>query len=174
MAVTRTRNSSAGIDGTQIRDDSVTGDDVDEFTLKIPQAYHSSGDHSSASIVYLALPGRNGWSASFSKANHQLVAPFNGMVIKVLLRPTTGDNINACIFQVRTNYENIAENGEPNVVQIDNSITASTSEGTTEFICNPPVSITKGHAFSFAILKGSGTGYGITDATIVVEWDLST
>ena len=40
---------SGRIRGTQIRDDSVTGDDVDESTLILPQAYHSSGNHNSES-----------------------------------------------------------------------------------------------------------------------------
>jgi hypothetical protein len=36
-----------------------------------------------------------------------------------------------------------------------------------------PAPIPKGHAFSFAILKAAGSGYGITDAVIIIEWDLS-
>ena len=168
-----------GIRGAQVKDDSLTGADIDETTLILPQAYHSSGNHTSTSVVYLALPGRNGWSTTFLKREMQLIAPYEGSVTKLFLRPTTGDNVNAAVFQVRTNGNGYqAKDGATNVVTTGNSITANISEGTTEVdftvVGATPAQIPKGHAFSFAILKAVGAGYGITDAVVVIEWDLST
>ena len=172
---------SGGIRGEQVKDDSLTGKDINESTLIMPYPYASSGNQTSTSLVYLALPGRNGWSTSFSKANHQLIAPYDGSVTKVFLRPTTGDNVNACLFQVRTNGDGeLAKNLEASVVTTSNWLLAGDDEGTTEFILegdddnDGPAPIPKGHAFSFGILKMSGSGYGITDAVMIVEWDLST
>jgi hypothetical protein len=167
--------TKAGIRGAQVKDDSLTGDDIAESTLILPQAYHSSGNHDSINAIeYLALPGRNGWTTTFLKREMQLIAPYDGSVTKVFLRPTTGDDINASEFQVRTNgngYE--AKNGATNVVTTINTITLGISEGTTETVLSTPAVIPKGHAFSFGILKSAGSGYGITDAVIVIEWDLS-
>ena len=171
---------SGRIRGTQIRDDSVTGDDVDESTLVMPMAYHSSGNQTSTNVTYLALPGRNGWSTTFLKREIQLIAPYNGTVTKVFLRPTTGDSSNASYFQVRTNGDGEpARDGENNVVTTTNIMTVGVDEGTTEVVFESPgtgggpAPIPKGHAFSFAILKAAGSGYGITDAVIIIEWDLS-
>jgi hypothetical protein len=164
-----------GIRGAQIKDDSLTGADINEGTLILPQSYHSSGNHDSINAIeYLALPGRNGWTTTFLKREMQLIAPYDGSVTKLFLRPTTGDNTNATDFQVRTNgngYE--AKNGATNVVTTTNLITAGISEGTTELVLETPAPIPKGHAFSFGLLKMAGSGYGITDAVIVIEWDLS-
>jgi hypothetical protein len=169
---------SGRIRGAQIKDDSVTGDDVNESTLILPQAYHSSGDHNSTSIVYLAIPGRNGWSTNFLKREHQLIAPYDGTVTKVLIRPQTGDSLNGAYFQVRTNEDgNTCEDGEDGVVTTTKLCTLPTSEGTTEVVLNPATGeqapIPKGHAFCFALLKLTGGGYRYTDAVIVIEWDLS-
>ena len=174
----------SGIRGEQVKDDSLTGADIAESTLILPQAYHSSGNHDSINAIeYLALPGRNGWTTTFLKREMQLIAPYNGRVTKAFFRPTTGDASNVCFFQVRTNgdgYE--AKNGATNVVTTSNSITLGISEGTTEIIFpeydedtdTGQAPIPKGHAFSFGLLKMVGSGYGITDAVIIIEWDLST
>jgi hypothetical protein len=164
-----------GIRGDQVKDDSLTGADINETTLILPQSYHSSGNQTSTSLTYLALPGRNGWSTSFTKSNMQLIAPYDGAVTKVFLRPTTGDNTNDCFFQVRTNgTANTCEDGQPGVVMTDNQISVPDSRLTAEITLAAPPSIPKGHAFCFAILKELGAGYGITDAVIIIEWDLST
>ena len=166
--------TKAGIRGAQVKDDSLTGEDIKESTLVMPQSYHSSGNQTSTSVTYLAMPGRNGWSTNFLKREMQLIAPYDGVVTKVFLRPTTGDATNTCLFQVRTNGDgNEAENGATNVVTTTDMMTIDIDEGTTEVVLSTPASIPKGHAFSFAIWKQSGTGYGITDAVIIIEWDLS-
>ena len=163
------------IRGGQIRDDSITGDDVNESTLILPQTYHASGNHNSLSVVYIAIPGRNGWCTSFVKNQFQLVAPWDGIVTKVFLRPTIGDGNATCFFQVRTNGDgNEAKDGATNVVTTTDEATVGVDEGTTEIVLSTPAPIPKGHAFSFAIFKPSAGSYGITNATIVIEWDLST
>jgi hypothetical protein len=164
-----------GIRGEQVRDDSLTGQDINESTLILPQVYHASGNSGNTSnVTYIAIPGRNGWSTTFSKAQMQLVAPYDGKVTKVFLRPTTGDSSNTCLFQVRTNGDgNLAKEGETNVQITEAVMIAAVDEGTAELIMPTPASIPEGHAFSFAIKKGAGLGYGITDVTIIIEWDLS-
>ena len=163
------------IRGGQVKDDSLTGADIAENTLILPQTYHASGNHNSTSVVYIAIPGRNGWSTSFVKNQFQLVAPWDGAVTKVFLRPTTGDSNNTCIFQVRTNGDgNEAKDGATNVVTTSDMATVGVDEGTTEIVLSTPAPIPKGHAFSFAIFKASAGSYGITNATILIEWDLST
>jgi len=163
--------SGFGIRGGQIRDDTITGEEVNEDSLILPQAYHSSGNHNSTSIEYLAIPGRNGWNTSFLKNEHQLIAPYNGMVTKVLLRPTTGD-AGVAKFQIRTNQDgNTTAAGATNVQLVEHDIYATVSEGTAELVLATPTPITKGHAFCFGIEK-SGTNYGVTDAVIIIEWDL--
>ena len=171
---------AGGIRGTQVKDDSLTGDDINESTLIMPQTYHASGNSgNSNNPYYIAIPGRNGWSNTFTKAQMQLVAPYYGIVTKVFFRPTAADPNSADYFQVRTNGDgNEAKDGATDVVTTSNMATVGVDEGTTELdftvVGATPAPIPKGHAFSFAIFKGSPGSYGITNATIVIEWDLST
>ena len=165
-----------GIRGAQVKDDSLTGDDINESTLIMPQTYHASGNSgNSNNPYYIAIPGRNGWSNTFTKAQMQLVAPYDGIVTKVFFRPTAADPNSAAYFQVRTNGDGQeAKSGQSQTVTTTNMMTLDVDEGTTEVVLSTPAPIAKGHAFSFAVWKPSGTGYGITDVTIIIEWDLST
>ena len=171
-----------GIRGEQVKDDSLTGQDINESTLVVPQAYHASGNHgNSHNVTYIAIPGRNGWSTTFTKAQMQLVAPYDGMVTKVFLRPTVGHVDEACFFQVRTCGDGQTCEGDGAAITVTtNTITADVDRGTTGVVFDSgetgdgPVPIPKGHAFCFALRKLEGDGYGITDATIIIEWDLST
>lgn len=164
---------SGGVKGEQIRDDSVTGADVNESTLILPQFYHASGNvGSSGTPTYIATPGRNGWNTSFQVNEHQLIAPHDGTVTKILVRPTTASG-DAGSFNIYTNSSSgsaIAAGAHP-VISIDLSYGGDAE--TVEIILPTPAPIAKGDAYCFAIEKPA-PGYGITNVVIAVEWDLST
>ena len=161
------------IKGKQIKDETITGDDVNESTLVLPQMYHSSADYTSNSIIYVSMPGRNNWQSSFTTRQHQQIAPYDGKLIKVSIRPTNGDASNSVMVQLRTNSNgNTIENGQPNATITDFTLTCANNHSTVEFIPSTPPSITKGHAFGFSLLKNSGSNFGHTNFVAVIEWDL--
>jgi len=160
------------IKGKQIKDDTITGDDVNESTLVLPQMYHSSGDHNSNSIVYISMPGRNNWSGSFLTRQHQQIAPYDGKVVKYMIRTANGDSSNSVMVQLRTNSNgNTIENGQPNSTISDSTISCPNANETVEFVPSTPPSITKGHVFGFSLVK-NGTNYRNTNFVAVIEWDL--
>ena len=164
------------IKGKQIKDDTITGDDVNESTLILPQMYHSSADYTGNAITYVSMPGRNNWSGSFLTRQHQQIAPFDGKVAKVMLRPTNGDVSNSVMVQLRTNInghtiENGATNPEYSIT--DFTLTCANNHSTVEFtVADNQGFITKGHAFGFSLLKNSGGNFGHTNFVAVIEWDL--
>tara|TARA_B100000287_G_scaffold131019_1_gene123184 strand:- start:36 stop:542 length:507 start_codon:yes stop_codon:yes gene_type:complete len=165
-----------GITGKQIRNDTVTGDDVNESTLVLPQVYHSSADYNNNNnaIVYISMPGRNNWTTGFTTRQHQMIAPYDGKVVKFMLRPTTGDGSNNVTVQLRTNPAgNTVENdpGNTDLSMAEFQFLCANNHATVTFTPSTPPSITKGHAFGFA-LKKSGTQYGHTNFVAVIEWDL--
>ena len=162
------------IKGKQIKDDSITGDDVNESTLILPQMYHSSADYTGSAITYIAMPGRNNWSGSFLTRQHQQIAPFDGKLTKVMLRPTNGDASNSVMVQLRTNSNgNTIENGQQNATITDFTFTCANNHSTVEFaVADNQGFITKGHVFGFSLLKNSGGNFGHTNFVAVIEWDL--
>ena len=164
-----------GITGKQIRDGTITGDDVNESTLILPQMYHSSADYTTSGITYVSMPGRNNWMTSFTTRQHQQIAPFDGKVTKVMLRPTNGDASNPVMVQLRTNINgNTIENPTSGGSITDFTLTCANNHSTAEFtVADNQGFITKGHAFGFSLLKNSGGNFGHTNFVAVIEWDLS-
>ena len=76
-----------GIDGKQISDDSVTGDDVNESTLVLPYFFHSKYTATSSNNKVWIRPKDNGSNTS-PGVNNKFVVPSNGTLKYVLVRST--------------------------------------------------------------------------------------
>lgn len=77
----------AGIDGKQITDNSVTGDDVDESTLVLPFFIHCKYTATSSNNKVWIRPKDNGSNTS-PGVNNKFVVPSNGKLKYVLIRST--------------------------------------------------------------------------------------
>ena len=75
------------IKGSQIRDDTVTGDDVDESTLVLPYFFHSKYTATSSNNKVWIRPKDNGSNTS-PGVNNKFVVPSNGKLKYVLIRST--------------------------------------------------------------------------------------
>ena len=119
------------------------------------------------------MPGRNNWITTFTARQHQQIAPYNGKLVKVMLRPANGDSNNDVTVQLRTNSDgNTVENGQ-NPTMTEFTFRCNNNHSTVTFTPSTPPSITKGHAFGFSLLKNSGGNFGHTNFVAVIEWDLS-
>ncbi len=76
-----------GIDGKQITDNSVTGDDVDESTLVLPFFIHCKYTATSSNNKVWIRPKDNGSNTS-PGVNNKFVVPSNGKLKYVLIRST--------------------------------------------------------------------------------------
>ena len=76
-----------GIDGKQITDNSVTGDDVDESTLVLKYFFHSKYTATSSNSRVFIRPGDTG-SNSSPGINNKFIVPSNGTLKYVLIRST--------------------------------------------------------------------------------------
>jgi len=74
-----------GIKGSQIRDDTVTGDDVDESTLVLNHFFYTTYTANSTSSKLYVRPVNTG-SVSVSSVNNRFIVPSNGKLKYVLAR----------------------------------------------------------------------------------------
>jgi len=75
------------IDGKQITDNSVTGDDIDESTLVLKYFFHSKYTATSSNNKVWIRPKDNGSNTS-PGVNNKFIVPSNGTLKYVLIRST--------------------------------------------------------------------------------------
>ena len=76
---------TTGIKGSQIRDDTVTGDDVDESTLVLKYAYKAKYSYSADTQRVFIRWGANGSNLT-PGVNNRFIMPATGKLKKVLIR----------------------------------------------------------------------------------------
>ena len=74
-----------GIKGSQIRDDTVTGDDVDESTLVLNHFIYTTYTITGGSSKVFIRPVNTG-SVAWNSVNNRLIMPSNGKLKYVLIR----------------------------------------------------------------------------------------
>ena len=74
-----------GIKGSQIRDDTVTGDDVDESTLVLNHFIYTTYTVTGGSSKVYIRPVNTG-SVSVSSVNNRFIVPSNGKIKYILIR----------------------------------------------------------------------------------------
>ena len=74
-----------GIKGSQIRDDTVTGDDIDESTLVLKYAYKAKYSYSADTQRVFIRWGANGSNLT-PGVNNRFIMPATGKLKKVLIR----------------------------------------------------------------------------------------
>ena len=74
-----------GIDGKQITDNSVTGDDIDESTLVLTHFFYTTYTVTGGSSKVYIRPVNTG-SVSVSSVNNRLIVPANGKLKYILIR----------------------------------------------------------------------------------------
>ena len=120
------------------------------------------------------MPGRNSWSQTFNKRQHQMLAPFDGKVTSFMLRPEHGRS-EATIVQLRYNSTNNTITGTNALFHEKTNLVFNTSEGThTVDVSSDNWVISKGNAFGFSIVRSDGDpNFGKCNFVAVIEWDLS-
>ena len=76
-----------GIDGNQIRDNTLTGDDINESTLVLPYFIHCKYTATSSNNKVWIRPKDNGSNTS-PGVNNKFIVPSNGTLKYVLIRST--------------------------------------------------------------------------------------
>ena len=74
-----------GIDGKQITDNSVTGDDVDESTLVLNHFFYTTYTANSSSNKVFIRPVNTG-SVDYNSVNNRFIVPSNGKIKYILIR----------------------------------------------------------------------------------------
>ena len=73
------------IKGSQIRDDTVTGDDVDESTLVLNHFFYTTYTANSSSSKVFIRPVNTG-SVAYDSVNNRFIVPSNGKIKYILIR----------------------------------------------------------------------------------------
>jgi len=76
---------ATGIKGSQIRDDTVTGDDVDESTLVLNHFFYTTYTANSSSNKVFIKPLDVG-SVAYDSVNNRFIVPSNGKIKYILIR----------------------------------------------------------------------------------------
>ncbi len=74
-----------GIDGKQITDNTVTGDDIDESTLVLNRFFYTTYTITGGSNKVFIRPVNTG-SVSFDSVNNRFIVPSNGKIKYILIR----------------------------------------------------------------------------------------
>ena len=115
MPVTRTSGSAAGISGNQIKDNTITGRDVDEFSLIMPHfTTHKYSLTSSNSRVLVRFNAAGSDLTSSGQVNNKFVAPANGNLVMVKFRSTgTPGQTEIALMKISDGTEKFGDPGVP-------------------------------------------------------------
>ena len=158
------------ISGKQIRDDSITGDDVDESTLVLKYFTTHKYTNTSGSdkkLIRFNAAGSDGTGGD--QVNNRFIPPASGKIIKVLFRSTeaTG-NTEVAFLKISDGTENFGSPGSPS-----SDVIINVSSANTVFAAN----FSNNNSFSSGDVLGirinPTNNHGNVDITCVWEFDWS-
>jgi len=156
------------IKGKQIRDNTVTGDDVNEDTLILKyfttHKYTNTSGNDEKLIKFNAAGSDN---TGGSQVNNKFVAPANGKLIKIMFRSTgTPGNTELALLKITNGTENF---GSPISPVSDVSIDAATANTTYVGVFSTNNTFNAGDVLGIRI--NPANNHGNVDLTIVWEFD---
>ena len=158
------------IRGGQIKDNSVTGDDVDESTLILPHFTthkYTNDSGSSSKLIRFNAAGSDGTGGD--QVNNKFVAPANGKLLMVKFRSTgTPGNTEVALMRISNGTENFGNPGAPATDVIIN-VNAANTVFTANFSSNN--SFNAGDVLGIRI--NPTNNHGNVDITCVWELDFS-
>ena len=154
------------IRGAQVKDDSITGADVDEDTLLIKHVFRSKYTYTSGSeLIYIR------WNSSGSNTslgvNNRFVVPATGKLKNVLIRSDgTPGSTEIGLHKASNGTENVSGTAvEAQTVNLStaNTVVTATFTDSASFTANDIICLSVNPA----------SNHGNVDLTIIIEFDFS-
>jgi len=160
----------SGIRGEQIKDDSITGEDVDEATLVLPHfTTHKYTLTSSSDMILIRFNAAGSNTMGSSQVNNKFVAPTVGKLVMVKFRTTgTPGNTEIALMKIGDGTLNF---GSPGVPQTSTTIDVANANTTYTALFSTNNTFNGGDVIGIRI--DPVNNHGNVDITCVWELDFS-
>tara|TARA_B100000700_G_scaffold317412_1_gene408757 strand:+ start:501 stop:995 length:495 start_codon:yes stop_codon:yes gene_type:complete len=158
----------SGIRGEQVRDDSLTGDDIDESSLILPHfTTHKYTLTSSSDMILIRFNAAGSNTMGSSQVNNKFVAPASGALVMVKFRTTgTPGSTEIALMKISDGTLNFGSPGTPQV-----STTIDVSSANTTYTASFSTNNTFNGGDVLGVRIDPTNNHGNVDITCV--WDLN-
>ena len=160
----------SGIRGEQIKDDSITGNDIDELTLILPHfTTHKYTNTSGSTMKLIRFNAAGSDGTSGNQVNNKFLAPANGALKMVKIRSDNAmGSTEIALMKISDGTNNFADPGLP---AADVTINVASVDTAYEAIFNVDNTFSAGDVLGIRINPTNNHGY--VDLTCVWELDFS-
>ena len=155
------------ITGDGIRDDSITGDDIDESTLVLPHfTTHKYTLTSSSDTILIRFNAAGSNTMGSSQVNNKFVAPASGKLLMIKFRTTgTPGSTELALLKISDGTMNFGDPGSPSA-----DVTIDVSSANTTYTANFSSNNTFAVGDVIGIRVNPTSNHGNVDMTCV--WEL--